>query len=103
MTDDLERIRAHATERERHFRISAYLPSSFDERKMLRAAHADVEALLAALREATAPDHCPFCRSSVVALIKDPDGQLVLCKTCGGRGPSCETEAEAWAAWRRRP
>jgi hypothetical protein len=38
-------VRARATEREKHFHISARVPSGLDERRLLAAAHADVAAL----------------------------------------------------------
>ncbi len=46
--------------------------------------------------------HCPFCGSYDLELVEDVDGVLVICETCGGRGPSKLTELEAIKGWNRR-
>lgn len=48
------------------------------------------------------PIPCPFCEARRVSIVEDLDGELVLCLECGGRGPSCATEADAVAGWNRR-
>jgi Lar family restriction alleviation protein len=46
---------------------------------------------------------CPFCGSTQVEILDEPDSYVVECQGCEARGPrGAETESEAWAKWERR-
>ena len=47
---------------------------------------------------------CPFCSGGKMYLTSNDEGSAFKeCENCGASGPPASTEAEAIAAWNRRP
>ena len=52
---------------------------------------------------------CPYCGGKILGIgwssekiVNGKEWCCVICRKCSARGPSCLTEAEAWAGWNTR-